>query len=127
MTNESMVKITNLGVADPALPKPNPPPPTPVPATETDLQLVVTEDPPDSPQVQPEPPWTEIVGAAEPSLGCQRAGAGRAVLQPERECAGEGGVNETLWDATLVQRRRLPHPVCHRDQPARNRSNHPAG
>ena len=56
MTNASMVKITNLGVDDPALPKPNPPPPTPVPATETDLQLVVTEDPPDSPQVQPEPP-----------------------------------------------------------------------
>jgi len=38
MTNESMVKITNLGVADPALPKPNPPPPTPIPATETDLR-----------------------------------------------------------------------------------------
>ena len=54
MTNESMVKITNVGVADPALPKPNPP--TPVPATETDLQSVVTEDPPDSPQVQRERP-----------------------------------------------------------------------
>ena len=56
MTNASMVKITNLGVDDPALPKPNPPPPTPVPATETDPQWIVTEDPPDSPQVQPERP-----------------------------------------------------------------------
>src|SRR5215211_2172239 len=54
MINESMVKITNLGPDDPALPKPNPPPPTRVPATETDLQLVVKEDPPDSPQVQAE-------------------------------------------------------------------------
>jgi hypothetical protein len=56
MTNASMVKITNLGVDDPALPKPNPPPPTPVPATETDPQWIVAEDPPDSPQVQPERP-----------------------------------------------------------------------
>ena len=56
MTNESMVKITKLSSDDPALPKPNPVPPTPVPATETDLQLVVMEDPPDSPQVQPKRP-----------------------------------------------------------------------
>ena len=56
MTNASMVKITNLGVDDPALPKPNPPPPTPVPATETDPQWIATEDPPDSPQVQPQRP-----------------------------------------------------------------------
>ena len=56
MTNESMVKITNLGGDDPALPKPNPPPPTPVPATETDPQWIITEDPPDSPQVQPQRP-----------------------------------------------------------------------
>jgi len=53
MTNESMVKITTLGLDDPNLPKPNPVPPTLVPATETDLQLDTTEDPPDSPQVQP--------------------------------------------------------------------------
>jgi hypothetical protein len=57
MTNASMVRISqDRGLNDPALPKPNPVPPTPVPATETDLQLVVTEDPPDSPQVQPKRP-----------------------------------------------------------------------
>jgi hypothetical protein len=57
MTNASMVHISQeRGLNDPALPQPNPVPPTPVPATETDPQLVATEDPPDSPQVQPERP-----------------------------------------------------------------------
>jgi len=56
MTNESMVKITKLGADDPALPRPNPPPPTPVPATETDPQLIVMDDPPDSPQLHLERP-----------------------------------------------------------------------
>jgi hypothetical protein len=56
MTNASMVKLTKRGADDPALPKPNPPPPTPVPAPETDPQWIVTEDPPDSPQVHPERP-----------------------------------------------------------------------
>ena len=57
MTNASMVRINpERGLNDPALPQPNPVPPTPVPATESDPQLVATEDPPDSPQVQPERP-----------------------------------------------------------------------
>jgi hypothetical protein len=57
MTNESMVRISqDRGLNDPALPKPNPVPPTPVPATESDLELDTTEDPPDSPQVQPKRP-----------------------------------------------------------------------
>ena len=57
MTNASMVHIDpERGLDDPALPKPNPVPPTPVPATESDPQLLTTEDPPDSPQVQPKRP-----------------------------------------------------------------------
>jgi hypothetical protein len=57
MTNASMVRINpERGLNDPALPKPNPVPPTLVPATESDPELVATEDPPDSPQVQPERP-----------------------------------------------------------------------
>jgi len=57
MTNESMVRISqDRGLNDPTLPKPNPVPPTPVPATESDRELDTTEDPPDSPQVQPKRP-----------------------------------------------------------------------
>ena len=57
MTNKSMVRINqDRGSNDPALPKPNPVSPTPVPATESDPELDTTEDPPDSPQVQPKRP-----------------------------------------------------------------------